>query len=72
MGIALAFNILIVKHKIELGRMSDAILDGTALVVLSLVFGGSTAGLMIATIASAIISLYLLKYPPTLGESNVA
>ena len=59
-----AFNILVIKHKLEHKRFEDGILDGTILVLLSLVFGGSYGGLVVATVTSLIISLYFLASPP--------
>jgi Zn-dependent membrane protease YugP len=50
--------------KIERKRISDAILDGFILVLLGFLFSGTIAGLMIGTIASAIVSLYLMISPP--------
>lgn len=65
-GIAAAFNLLIIVKKFEKKRFADAILDGILLLLLSKMFGGTLGGMVIATIGSAIISLYLLKNPPKL------
>ena len=65
-GVAVAINILIIKVKLESKRVADALLDGTVLVALSFVFGGSFNGLITATVASSIVSLYLWKNPPKL------
>ncbi len=64
LGIALFFNIFSIKFKLENERYADAILDTTVLILLSWVFGGSISGLMIATVASGIMSVYLLVSPP--------
>ena len=64
-AIATASNIIIIKWKFEHDRYADAMLDAGILVLLAIVFGGSIAGLQIATVTSAIISLYLLMSPPT-------
>lgn len=64
-AVATAFNLLIIKSKLEKKRFEDAILDFTILTVLALVFSNSFGGLVIATITSAIISLYFLASPPT-------
>jgi len=69
MGIAAAFNILIIFKKIEKKRRQDAFFDATLLVVLSLVFGGSLGGMLVATVASAIISLYFLYNEPKIFPS---
>jgi hypothetical protein len=63
-GLATAFNLLIIKHKLEKHRYEDGIIDMSILLVLTLVFGGSYGGLVVATITSAIISLYFLASPP--------
>ena len=65
-GIATAFNCLVIKYKFEKQRWADGTLDATLLVVLSLLFMGSFGGLVVATIASAIISVYLYFVPPKL------
>ena len=65
-GVAVAINILIIKIKLESKRIADAMLDGTVLVLLSIVFGSSFNGLVTATVASSIVSLYLWKNPPKL------
>lgn len=61
---ALAFNVLIIKYKFEHNRFSDALLDGMVLFVLGMIFMGTIEGLKIATIASMIVSVYLLIFPP--------
>lgn len=63
-GIATAFNFLILKWKVEHARYADAALDVFTLTILSFLFSGSYAGLVVATVASALISLYLLAFPP--------
>jgi len=63
-GLAVAFNVLIIKYKLEKSRYFDAGLDAATLVLLSLLFAGSLGGLQIATVASAIVSIYLWYNPP--------
>ena len=63
-GIAVAFNLMIIKIKIEKKRYSDATLDGSLLILLGLLFSGTITGLMIGTVASSIISIYLYFFPP--------
>ena len=63
-GIATSFNLLVIKWKLEHSRFEDASLDATILFVLTAVFSGSTGGLIIATISSFIVSIYLLASPP--------
>ncbi len=63
-GIAVAFNILIIFWKIEQGRSADAVFDTVFLILIGWVFSGSLAGLVIGTVASAIISMALIVHPP--------
>ena len=63
-GIATAFNVMILKWKLDRGRSEDPVVDVTVLVALSWLFGGTLGGLIIAMVASAIISLYLIVSPP--------
>lgn len=69
-GIAVAFNILIVLWKYQHGRILDATVDGTLLVLVAIVFSGSTAALIIGTIGSAIVSIYLLFSPIKLASAK--
>lgn len=63
-GIAVFFNIAIIKWKFDKGRTTDASVDATLLVLVTVVFSGSYGALVVGTIASALISLYLLISPP--------
>jgi uncharacterized membrane protein len=63
-AIAAIFNLIIIKVKLERKRYEDALFDGAVLFILSSVFAGTYGGMVIATIASAIGSLYLLACPP--------
>lgn len=69
-GIAVAFNMLVIKYKFEKSRFADAFLDLSLLVVLSFLFMGSYAGLVVSTVASAIISIYLYFVPPKLPKGR--
>lgn len=70
-GFAVAFNILIIIWKLrhkdpftgELDRTADGLIDGALLVAVALLFSGSEGLLIIGTIGSAIVSLYLLISP---------
>jgi len=66
-GVAVAFNFLVIKAKFEHKRLADATLDLILLTVISLLFAGSFGGLVVATIASAIISIFLYFFPPDLS-----
>ena len=63
-GLATAFNILVIKIKLERLRYEDAAFDALLLIALSMVFGGTYAGMVVATISSAIISVYFMASPP--------
>jgi hypothetical protein len=63
-GIAVALNIIVIKMKFDRKRIEDGIFDSLLLATITVVFGGSFAGLVVGTIASFFISLYLLASPP--------
>lgn len=68
-GLAAAFNFLVIKWKIEKRRFEDAILDAILLLALSFMFGGTLGGMVIATIGSAVVSVSLFLKPPKLPFS---
>jgi len=63
-GMATAFALLILKIKLEQGRYADVILDFMMMSVLSMFLGHTLGGMVIAIIASTIISIYLWIFPP--------
>lgn len=63
-GIVVALNIIIILSKFKANRYQDAILDTSLLALVTIVFSGSYAGLVVATVASLIISIYLYSNPP--------
>ena len=65
-GVATAFNLMIIKWKLEHKRWADAVLDVFLLVILGFLFAGTFSGLVVATISSAFISLFLIAFPPKL------
>ena len=71
-ALATAFNVLIIKWKIEKTRYEDAALDFAVLVALASLFSGSMGGMVIATITSFIVSIYLLASPPKFHKSEEA
>ena len=64
MGIALAFNLLIILWKFANDRAVDGLIDATLLGLIALFFSGSFDALAVGTVASAIVSIYLLISPP--------
>lgn len=71
-GLAAAFNIIVIKVKLERQRYIDSALDALFLVTVTMVFSGSYGALVTGTIASAIFSLYLLVSPPKFTASSPA
>ncbi len=63
-GLVTAFNVLVIKWKLEHQKYEDAILDTVLLLGLSYVFAGTYAGMVVATITSLVISIYFLISPP--------
>lgn len=63
-GLVTAFNVLVIKWKLEHRKYEDAILDTVLLLGLSYVFAGTYAGMVVATITSLVISIYFLISPP--------
>lgn len=70
LAVALAFNILVIYWKVTHNRMADGVLDAGLLILIGTFFSRSEQTLAIGTIASAIISIYLLIFPPKLGQEK--
>ena len=69
-GCAVFFNIAVIKWKYDKARYGDAILDFGCLVAVAILFSGSYAALVVGTIASALVSMYLLVSPPKLPKKS--
>ena len=54
-GLAVAFNCIIIKEKFQRGRTEDGTFDLILLVVITLVFSGTYGSLVVGTIASALV-----------------
>lgn len=67
-GVTVFFNIAIILWKLEKHRYADATLDATLLVLVALIFSGSYGALVVGTVASALVSIYLLISPPQLPD----
>ena len=63
-AIAVAFNLMVIKWKFEKLRYADASMDAACLFIVTTVFSGTYGSLVVGTIASAIISVYLYIFPP--------
>lgn len=70
-GITVFFNIAIILWKFEKHRYADASLDATLLVLVALIFSGSYGALVVGTVASALVSIYLLISPPHLPDLDL-
>lgn len=69
-GFIVAANIIFILFKLKKNRTADAILDIMLLILITAVFSGSYASLVVGTVASLIISIYLYANPPELPEVN--
>ena len=69
-SIAMFGNIVVIYWKIKRGNAPNALLDFVILAILTYIFGGSTAGLAIATITSALFSIYLFFDPISIDTSD--
>ena len=70
LGVVMSLNFILVIWKFKHDRTLDAIVDGSLLAVVFMVFSGSTELLIIGTIGSFIISIYLLFSPVKLSHAN--
>jgi hypothetical protein len=67
-GLAVAANIIFILFKYERKRYPDATLDFFLLIVVTIIFSGSYGALVVGTIASLVISIYLYANPPNLPK----
>lgn len=67
-GLAVSFNFLIIVKKYKDHRWLNATLDALLLMIICIVFSGSFNALVVGTIGSAIISIYLWFSPITLAS----
>lgn len=72
LGVVAAFNMLIIKLKLEKRRYEDAILDVLLMIALSYLFLGSYSGMVVAMVASLFISISLFISPPTFTKRIAA
>ena len=63
-GIAVAFNVLVILWKLQQGRKADGVLDAAILIGITVIFSGSYGALVVGTVASAVVSVYLLVNKP--------
>ena len=65
-GLATAFNFIVIKAKLDRKRYEDAGFDFVLMCTLAVLFSGSYAGMVVAMVSSLVISIYLLFSPPKL------
>lgn len=63
-GLVSAFNLIVIKVKVEKKRYEDAVFDLSLMALLAYLFSGSFGGMVVAMVGSLAISLYLLASPP--------
>lgn len=68
MGIATAFNFIIIIHKYRKNRYADATLDLSLLAIICFLFSGSFSALATGSIASVVVSGYLFFNPVSMPK----
>lgn len=63
-GIATAFNFIVIMIKFKRMRIADGILDIGIFATITWMFAGTIAGMSVGMVASAICSIYLWFSPP--------
>lgn len=64
-GLVTALNLIVIIKKLQKNRKEDAILDAALFITVTILFSGSYAGMVVAMIASLVISIYLYANPPS-------
>ena len=70
LGVALAFNIIVIIYKLKHKQTLGGVVDLCALSAVALIFSGSFNALVVGTIGSAIVSIYLYVDPPHFSKSD--
>lgn len=63
-GIATAFNFIVILFKFKKHRYEDACFDLVIFTVISYMFAGTISGMSVGMVASAIVSIWLWFDPP--------
>ena len=63
-GIATAFNFIVILFKFKRHRYEDAFFDLAIFTVISYMFAGTISGMSVGMVASAIVSIWLWFDPP--------
>ena len=69
-GLATAFNFIIIMWKYKIKRISDASVDFIILIALAWMFSGTITGMAVGMVASCVISLYLFISPPKFSDDE--
>ena len=69
-GLATAFNFIIILWKFKNNRNTDAVVDLSIFALLAYMFSGTMSGMTIGMIASCGVSLYLLVSPPNFERNR--
>lgn len=63
-GIATAFNFIVILFKFKRHRYEDAFFDLAIFIAISYMFAGTISGMSVGMVASAIVSIWLWFDPP--------
>lgn len=63
-GIATAFNFIVILFKFKRHRYEDAFFDLAVFIAISYMFAGTISGMSVGMVASAIVSIWLWFNPP--------
>lgn len=63
-GIATAFNFIVILFKFKRHRYEDAFFDLAVFIAISYMFAGTISGMSVGMVASAIVSIWLWFDPP--------
>lgn len=67
-GLAVAFNFIVLIRKYKLKRYFDAFIDMSILAIICILFSGTFSALVTGTIASMFVSFYLYFNPITFKQ----
>ena len=68
LGIAVAFNFIVILRKWKLKRYFDSTVDCSILAIICFLFSGTFSALVTGTLASAAVSIWLYFNPIALSE----
>ena len=71
LSIVVVSNFILLKWKLENGRLADLFTDLVVLLSLSYMFSGTMGGMIIALTAGFIMSIYLWVYPPDFSNPKL-